>query len=347
MSIFWFFQDDDYDFEDDLDEEQGEEACETALDLLRRLETTSEWHDTNQQAPSTTELLLEKNDIEIIDFSQIKVQKKIGHGGFGDVYFAQWKNEVVACKILHFEKLSKRRLEDFQSEAKILGKLKHPNIVKLIGACVGPPKFCIVTEYMEVSLYEVIHIDDEYLMTEAMKRSILLQTATGVEYLHQREVAHCDIKPQNILLNFMKDQQLTAKLADFGLSTIKKHTETTLSSTKPVFVACSPAYAAPEVLRGDILKGVKERIMTDVYSLGVVAWEVLFEDEPFADLDIHQLRKHVGEGSLVLEFPEDVKAIATVQKILDQCWDRKPTQRPTAQQVRMVIQNNEKIYDKI
>ena len=144
-------------------------------------------------------------------------------------------------------------------------------------------------------------------------------------YLHDdRKIAHCDIKSENILL----DSNDVVKIGDFGLSTMKNITETTQSV--PQAGQGTPRYSAPEVLRGDLLSK-SQLFPTDIYSLAIVVFEVIVEEEPFDGLNLKQLERHVGNGDL-RPISENTAINLSVKVLLDRCWDAEALSRPKAKE---------------
>ena len=268
-----------------------------------------------------------------IPFRALKLDKVIGSGGFGEVYAARLDasgHEMpVAFKKLWRQRISKRQSYDFLNEVSILASISHPHVIKMFGAVAEENNIGIVMEYLKCSLYRVIFIECVQL-SEPQKRTIIYQVADALNYLHtceQRKIAHCDIKTENILL----DWQDNAKLCDFGLSAVKKDTESTRSNTAGVAPGQgTPRYSAPEVLRGEILS-INQLLQADIYSLAVVVFEVISEEEPFCGLNVRQLQVHVGDGTLLpTTHASNVVLPQPVEDLLDMCWERDAIRRPTA-----------------
>ena len=264
----------------------------------------------------------------VIQFKDLLIEEnsRIGHGGFGDIFVGKWQGEVVAIKKLRVQRVSKKRLEQFEEEVSVFSRLSHDNIIKFYGACIKTPNLCMVMELMSGSLYDKIHIED-FQFTNANKSFIAKEIACGLEYLHSQEVAHCDIKSTNILIDIFNQDTFYVKITDFGMSLMKKDVE---SSTSPLVSGIgTPRYSAPEVLLGDPLN-LNAMKMADVYSFGLVAHEIFSEEEPFEDLNIHQLRKQVGYGNKTppLEIFRN-ELDASLIFLMRNCWSREPTTRPT------------------
>ncbi|XP_064632479.1 probable serine/threonine-protein kinase DDB_G0271682 [Lineus longissimus] len=346
------------------DAESKEELVQQVADIINRLVEVRLWQEksgTNRQ-PSTSQALIRSRQEKIvnesrshslaqscqdktnnrscsqslvqsyqgikIDYDELDLKKEIGHGGFGVVHFAEWKGTVVAVKKLRVQRVSRKRLERFISEISIFCKLDHPNIVQFLGACVVTPKLAIVMEYMETSLFQKIHIDVEgEAISENEKLSIMTQVVSGLEYLHKKGIAHCDVKSHNVLLSCDANRCYIAKITDFGLSMMRSDAETSTTSSDKVQFNGTPRYSAPEVLRGEMLNRTA-MMKTDVYSLGLVLYEVICEEEPFSTFNKRQLERHVGDGEHIPEIGTEVNALIT--QTVRQCWARDPQKRPSA-----------------
>ena len=296
------------------------------------------WQDESDTTdePQTSEHVLEnfRGNFKI-DFDEIELKEKIGSGGFSDVHFAKWKGTIVAAKVLRVQRVSKRRLREFTDEIFVLCKLDHPNIVNFIGASVVTPNLCILIEYMQMSLFDALHMREDVEFSEKEKITIIQHTAQGLQYLHDNNIAHCDMKSQNILLNYKPDDEilvLVVKITDFGLSMMKNNTDTSSSAGgEYVRNIGTPRYSSPENLRGELLN-VKSFMMSDIYSYSLVVFEVIYEDEPFSGLTYQQIKKKVGELSLLPNIPENFSISPSVLLLMKKCWDRVARKRPTAKQ---------------
>ncbi|CAN6461538.1 unnamed protein product [Victoria cruziana] len=189
---------------------------------------------------------------------------EIGRGGSGVVYKGALEDEVVAIK----------RLEDvhhgeaqFWSEVSIIGKINHINLVRLLGFCFEKKNKLLVYEYMENGSLEKNLFNNSSTLNWENRFSIALGTAKGLAYLHEEcleWVLHCDIKPQNILL----DKDFTPKVTDFGLSKLLDRGGTNVSNFSRV--RGTRGYMAPEwILNQPITSKV------DVYSYGILVLEMV------------------------------------------------------------------------
>jgi len=332
-----------------VSEDMEIELADQIADRMNRLNFENEWsrsHHLNP-IPKTENAPLLAYKGPLIEFTQLKLGEVIGRGSFGAVYHASYDGSVVAVKKLHVSRVSRRRKEAFVEEVNILSKLNHLCIVRFIGACVTSPNLCIVMEYMQRSLHEALHIDrgnlDEF--SDEDRLLMVKQTAMGLEYLHSEGVAHCDIKSSNILIDHDGERFTNAKLTDFGLSIMKSETETSISTSPEVArIGGTPRYSAPEVHRGELLN-LKEMMMADMFSCALVVFEILFEEEPFAELNAAQLRKQVGERGMRPQLPTQGLTVNTMLgEQLSKCWDVKPTNRPTAKGFLRIVKDLSCVY---
>ncbi|XP_057303847.1 probable serine/threonine-protein kinase DDB_G0267686 [Hydractinia symbiolongicarpus] len=270
----------------------------------------------------------------VIDFNEITLENKVGQGGFGEVYAGKWLSRRVAIKILRVQRVSKKRQAQFEGEIKIFNELFHKNIVTFYGACIKTPNLCMVMELMQDSLFDMLHVK-EHQFDEAQKYFIAQEIACGLSYLHSQNVAHADMKPSNVLLNTFQDDIACVKITDFGLSIMKSESETSTSVGKQVGNIGTPKYMAPEILRGEFI-GRDELKLVDIYSFGLIIFELFSEEIPFEDLNINQLRKQVGEGRLVPEVAE-LKIDSGIVTIMEECWLRQPNKRPSAEKCYNVL----------
>ncbi|XP_059146659.1 calcium-dependent protein kinase 6-like isoform X2 [Physella acuta] len=340
------------DFPDEIEEiyetnEVAEDFINHFMDLVNREKTIRGWLEqkgTGWKAQSHLSLqTIEKYKGNVIPFEELELKKKIGHGGFGDVHLAEWKGgEAVAVKKLRVERVSQKRRQQFEDEIALFCTLQHPNIVGFLGACVVSPNLAIVMEYMDMSLYEALHVK-QVDFADHDKLNIMRNVSQGIDYLHEKSIAHCDLKTQNVLLNNVPGQDLTdsqevviAKITDFGLSMMKNDMESSASAGTAVSNIGTPRYSAPEVLRGELLN-VEQLMKADVYSEGLLILELVVEEIAFEDLTIQQLRVQVGEKNLKPDIPRRLTLDKQLKKMLEKCWSSKPDDRPSSHSVCLMV----------
>ncbi|XP_029451268.1 mitogen-activated protein kinase kinase kinase 7 isoform X1 [Rhinatrema bivittatum] len=256
---------------------------------------------------------------EEINYSEIEVEEVVGRGAFGVVCKAKWRGKDVAIKQIESE--SERKA--FIVELRQLSRVNHPNIVKLYGACLNP--VCLVMEYAEGgSLYNVLH-STELLpyYTAAHAMSWCLQCAKGVAYLHSmkpKALIHRDLKPPNLLL---VAGGTVLKICDFGTAC---DIQTHMTNNKG-----SAAWMAPEVFEGS---NYSEKC--DVFSWGIILWEVITRRKPFDEIGgpAFRIMWAVHNGTrppLIKNLPKPIESLMT------RCWLKDPSQRPSMEEIVKIM----------
>eukprot|EP00794_Sanderia_malayensis_P000193 gene193-807_t len=252
--------------------------------------------------------------VEEINYSQIRFQKVVGRGAFGIVHKAKWRDHMVAVKTIQGEAEAKA----LKDEVHQLSNAAHPNIIKLFGTC-SKPKVCLVMEYAEGgSLYEVLHPSDQatqpFPYTIGHMMSWAVQCAKAMEYLHglkPHAIIHRDLKPPNMLLTKCFT---VLKLCDFGTAC---YLRTQMTSNKG-----SAAWMAPEVFEGGMYSE-----KCDVYSFGIVLWEMITRRKPFEEIGPPPFRimwaVHSGKRPpLVRGMPK------LLEQLMVLCWHKETKYRP-------------------
>ncbi len=212
-------------------------------------------------------------DLPKQDFGPYRLIRLLGEGGMGLVYLAERKDlgTQVAIKILRDAWLSPARRERFSAEQRTLAQLNHPSIARLYDADAlpdGTPWFAM--EYVEgVPLTDYCSLHNGSM---EMRLQLFRSVCETVQYAHSEAVIHRDLKPSNILVK----QDGTIRLLDFGIAKQLESLDTPVKQTMTGLRLMTPAYAAPEQIRGD-----RVGIHTDVYSLGVILFELLTGQLPF------------------------------------------------------------------
>ncbi|XRB20726.1 protein kinase domain-containing protein [Pseudoscourfieldia marina] len=258
---------------------------------------------------------------------------RLGIGGFGEVFKGKCVGTTVAVKRL-IDQAGTDVLREFAREVSVLRKLRHPRVVLWMGVIIAPQQLSIVLEYMDRgSLSSVVHKrtpDGKMFadrLTTAMKMTWSSDIAEGMAYLHSKHIIHRDLTSNNVLVN-KKGQ---AKITDFGLSKVKTSRLSQTSSAKNHGAAY---YCAPEALRNDPYD-----YPCDVFSFGVILWELMHRQRPFYGVDIYPFIASVQrEGSRfirsTLEWNEAaIDGVPQVKEIALRCWVDTAKDRPTFQQL--------------
>ena len=256
--------------------------------------------------------------MEGIICDRYKIIKYIGHGGMADVYLAndQVLNREVAIKMLRSEMiLDPIALLRFKHEAAASSKLIHPNIVEVYDVNEFHDRQFIVMEYVPgLNLKQVLANRNQLSVNEAI--SISIQLANAIGHAHKQKVIHRDIKPQNIILK----ADGTIKILDFGIAQFADSLQLTTNHA----VMGSIHYLAPEVLNGDLATS-----QSDIYSIGIVLFELLTGTVPFKDEQLVNIAlKHINNrmpniNTFNKDVPKNICNIvykATAKKLQDRYY---------------------------
>ncbi len=223
-----------------------------------------------------------------------RIVRRLGEGGMGTVFLAEQitvGSRNVALKILRKTLLEDPEfLQRFQDEAASTGRIHHQNVVTLYECGQsdnGSPY--IAMEYLEgESLREYLRREGSVPLETAAE--ILLQAARGLNAAHKLGIIHRDLKPDNIFLTRDDDAKLLVKIVDFGIAKMREsatHTMTGLAVGTPVYMSVEQASG----MRSEQIDG-----RSDIYSLGIVAYEMIAGSAPFhADTPLAYVQKHLAE----------------------------------------------------
>ena len=284
----------------------------------------------------------------IIDLKNYKVLQEIKRGGYGSVLQVQDQNtgEIYAAKVLNNHESSERYKKMVNREISIMIRLQHPTIIKLIGYSLTDFKDSDnVTMIMQFSkkgsLSELISNSRKGLLDNiydnTTRQIILIGIARGMMLLHKNNTIHRDLKPDNILL----DDNLHPLITDFGLSKICD----TISTISHSISCGTSVYMAPEVIAGRKYNG-----KADVYSFGILMYEVITDLEPYPlfqrrKIDNFAFSVKVIQENYRPEFTIPVKG--SLKKLIEQCWSGDPNDRPTFEEIfkKLAYNIEDSIYD--
>ena len=257
-----------------------DEACGDNVELRREVESLLRFNGDGDQfleQPAidiAVESLLQaafKPDHRIRNY---KVLSHIGSGGMGEVYLAHDEklNRRVALKLVRFGIGGEETARHFRREAQILASLNHPNIAQLYGAEITPEAISfLVMEYVEGIKIDKYCGDNQLSIRDRLE--MFRRVCGAVHYAHQRLIIHRDIKPANILIT----KEAEPKLLDFGIAKLlDPEASMTGEQTMTFAAAMTPEYASPEQVRGEPMTTA-----SDVYSLGVILYELLAGQRPY------------------------------------------------------------------
>ncbi|KAJ3670996.1 hypothetical protein LUZ60_008422 [Juncus effusus] len=266
-----------------------------------------------------------------VDLSKLYLGHRFASGAYSKLHHGIYRDKPVAVKIIRQPdedengELAKRIEKQFMREISNLSRLYHPNIIQLIGACKTPPVFCVITEFLSGgSLRLFLHKQQSKPLELRKTVQISLQIARGMEYIHSQGVIHRDLKPENILF----DQDQKVKLVDFGISCEEAFCD---------FLEEDPGtyrWMAPEMVKNKLYNR-----KVDVYSFGLILWEMVSGHTPYEEMTPVQAAFAVVDKNLRPIIPSDCPI--PLGSLIEQCWASSPQKRPEFWQIVKLLEQFE------
>ena len=259
-----------------------------------------------------------------ISYESLGLGKKIGQGGFSEIFESQWMGIPVAVKVIFDPNINEALLEEFNNEIEKLFILRHPYIIQLYGITDSEKnqKLAVITELApKGSLFDYLHKNSKTKnnLSLEFKNKITKQLVHTMAYIHSRGYVHRDLKTQNILL----DKNLDMKLCDFGLTKLKSE----LNSGSGQF-AGTPCYMAPELFDR---KFYDDKV--DVFAFGTVVWEIYTQKIPYFNCEALEIKQKVTKGEELICSSIVPKQIAS---LIEKCRRVKPSERPSFSDIEMM-----------
>lgn len=272
--------------------------------------------------------------VHIVQFKDLEIRREIGSGSYGDVHEAKYKGTIVAVKRL---RMSQSDLLDVDhvtllvQEAALFSRLRHPNVVQFMALSTSPP--AIISEFCaNGSLWDLMHpgaaAQPQIRLDWSRRIRIMKDVCRGMMYLHgcSPAIIHRDLKSANVLL----DENWTAKVCDFGLARVK-------SASATMSRVGTPQWMAPELLRED---RYSEKV--DVFSFGVILWELATLQKPYDSLSPLRVIFVVGQTNARLKVPDDCPRV--LKNLVEWCFSE-DGDRPTFDQIMEILERVHKPED--
>jgi serine/threonine protein kinase len=266
-----------------------------------------------------------------IEDQDLRIINQIGAGGFGSV----WKairlstSEIVAVKELRDDRLTVFSWASLYSEVLTMASARHPFVLELVGVHIKEP-FRIITSFCQgKSLFDRLHHPNPDLrrLPTTQLTKIAYQVACGMRFLHGRGIVHRDLKTLNILLDEFDD----AYVADFGLCAVMHNNQDLVGGVG------TPHYTAPEVLQH-----LRYNEKIDVYSYGLILWELLTRKVPYTGMKDMAIFDHVVNRNWRLPIPKETPA--GLRKAISRCWSRNANDRPPFDEIVMLFEKGDIIF---
>ncbi|CAK7346801.1 unnamed protein product [Dovyalis caffra] len=255
-----------------------------------------------------------------IDRKLLKIGERIASGSCGDLYRGVYFGQDVAIKILRSEQLNGTQEEEFAQEVAILREVQHRNVVRFIGACTQSPHLCIVTEFMRGgSLYDYLHKNHNVLELPQLLK-FATDVCKGMEYLHQNNIIHRDLKTANLLM----DTQNVVKVADFGVARFQNQGGVMTAETGTY------RWMAPEVINHQPYDQ-----KADIFSFAIVLWELVTAKVPYDSMTPLQAALGVRQG-LRPDLPHN--AHPKLLELMQRCWETVPDKRPSFSEITVELE---------
>jgi serine/threonine protein kinase len=263
-----------------------------------------------------------------ISASDLVLGNKLGQGAYGTVWKAKWRNKDVAVKQLLLPNPSEQEKNEFKQEAAVMFQIAadSEHVARLYKITMQPQLSLVMELMPNGSLYELLQNNRDKPLDWGIRYRLAMDISTGLEDIHSHGVLHRDLKSLNVLL----DGNLRAKLTDFGLATTK------LTSSRHSSVQGTPHWMAPEVANGE-----PDSQGSDVYSLGMVFFELAAHRHPYPNLKPMQVMMQVAQGKQET-IPADCP-VTFKQLILD-CWtvaEKRPKAADITTRLRPMLDSKE------
>eukprot|EP00850_Spirogloea_muscicola_P001579 SM000006S19344 [mRNA] locus=s6:214523:219235:+ [translate_table: standard] len=279
-----------------------------------------------------------------VNFQDLELGSRLGGGSSGRLYRAKYRGQDVAVKVImladgSLEGISgslrpapgSELLQMFKQEVAIMRIVRHKNLIQFIGACLCWPRLCIVTELMAGGSVRDMMQNKGGGLEPLAALKVLRDAARGMDFLHRRGVVHRDLKAANLLI----DEHDVVKVCDFGVARMKPGGgpgEAAGEASEMTAETGTYRWMAPEVL-----EHCPYDHRVDVYSFGIMIWEILTGDIPYAGLTPLQAAIGVVQRQLRPVMP--TTAPPKLKELAQRCWSTNPADRPEFDEILAILED--------
>jgi len=288
--------------------------------------------------PEVEMLRVPSSDKWEIDYQELQIGAQIGAGAFGNVFKARWRNCDCVVKQLNSSNQNPESVATFLKEANIVKNLRnHENVCSVFGVCTNPEyPICIVLEYVPGGSLQKLIYEHKVDMDGPLLLQFAKSICSGMSHIHKENLLHCDLACRNILIS-LENNKYILKITDFGLARI---------SDKGFYDAKEEAkfpirWTAPEVLTT-----YKVSRAADVWSFGVVLWEMIEAKVPWFDKTNAQvlelvcvMQQRLPKPNASFEYPSD-----DLWAVMMQCWQQDPNTRPSFDELFKKLETLERMW---
>lgn len=254
----------------------------------------------------------------LVKESEVQFGEQIGIGAVGVVYLGLWQGTLVAVKRVLCPHLDMESRKTLEHEVRMNSLLRHPNIVLFMGVIFHSNNdISLLSEYCEKGPLQRLIYDKHFDLKYTFVMKFSLDATQGLAYLHSRSppILHRDLKSANLLV----DSSWNLKIADFGMSAV-------LSNIHQDGALGTIQYTAPEVLRNETPSEA-----SDIYSLGMVLWEMGTRELPFKGKNRYELFIGIAEHGMKPEISKcELRTSSKYVSVVKRCLSFQPEERPSA-----------------
>lgn len=282
-------------------------------------------------SPMTPSILLENSPWQIAA-QELSFESTLGAGASCTVYMGKYRYSPVAIKVMRKDRVTSEMEKEFEREVSAMIRLRHPNLVLFMGAC-AQPQLCIVSEFCAGgTLFTLLHEKKSIKITMQQRVKMCKDIAQGMAYLHENKppIIHRDLKSLNLLLSepvSSSNDPILVKITDFGVSRIYE-SDAVMTGQRGT---CH--WMAPEVLACQPYS-----LKADVFSYGIVLWEIMTRETPYKHLNPVMIPYHVLHQG---ERPDTSKCDSScppeIVTLMERCWQTDAESRPSFVQILEIL----------